>query len=368
MTVPCDCCPTHATGCALVGVQFDAVAETVAQAGWNPTNLALTADGDTASTTNSGYTTTVGNTPSTTLRVSYTMTAPQNRVRGVRLWNQAGGILTDQDGLNRFTAEFYAGPTLLTTATWQVGNGAAPFTRTLPNGLELNGVDRVVLRTLDKQIGGAVAPLWREFQLVEFQPVFACRRRSGALEWYDLAGNLVANGDVVNCETPPQPFVPDTIVMTSSAFGDDPSGAAENLCNIVPAPASTTGLNPVAGNCYDPIVGNPTITWGPTSSIELEYSGGPGNQASGAVFVAFTTTPGGTITWPASAFQMEVGETVMSNLIPGGRRAILTYVSGPAQSSPSGTIQLPGGSSIRLHGLNVSVAPPIRFRLDFITA
>lgn len=368
MVMPCDCCFTEAAGCALVGVQFDGVVESAAQPGWNQVNLAATADGVVNTSSLSGYNTAVGNTPSSSLRITYSIGTPQNRVRGVRVWNQAGSDLTDADGLNHFTAEFYAGAVLLTTATWQVGNGGAPQSRTLPNGLELNGVTSVVLRTLDKQIGGSVAPLWREFQLLEFQPVFPCRRRGGALEWYDASGNLVANGDVINCETPPQPWVPDQVVMTGQFFGDDPSGTAENLCNVTPAPSSTTGLNPVAGNCYDPVAGNPSMTFGPTSSIEMEYTGGPANQASGAVHIAFTPTPGGTITWPASAFQMEPGDTVMSNAIPGGRRAILTYVSGPAGSSPSGSIQLPGGSVIRLHGLNVSVAAPIRFRLDFITA
>lgn len=198
--MPCDCCFTEAAGCALVAVQFNAVAQTVPQAGWNPSNLGLTIDGITNTAAISGYNTAVGNTPSAELRVTYTMTAPQNRVRGIRIWNQAGSDHGDADGLNNFTAEFYAGAALLTTATWQVGNGGAPFTRTLPGGLELDGVDSVVLHTLDKQIGGSVAPLWREFQLLEFQPVFPCRRRGGALEWYDASGNLVANGDVTDCQ------------------------------------------------------------------------------------------------------------------------------------------------------------------------
>lgn len=363
--MPCDCCPITDVRCGLVGVRFDAVAETVPQAGWNQTNLALTIDGDVTSTANSGYTTNVGNTPSAALRVTYTLAVPQNRVRGVRIWNQAGSVLTDADGLNHFTAEFYAGAALLATQTWQVGNGGAPQTRTLPLGSELNGVDRVVLHTLDKQIGGNVAPLWREFQLLEFQPVFSCRRRSGVVEWYDEAGNLVPAADVFACQ--PQAFTADSLVMTTSAFGDDPSGTAENMCNVVPVPSATAGWTLSAG-CYDPTSGTPSLTWGPTSSVEMEYSNGPGGQPSGAVFLAFTMTPGGVINWPASGFVMEPGETLVSSLIPGGRRAILTYLSGPPASSPSGTIQPIGGSQLRVHGGNVSAVAPIRFRIDIVEA
>lgn len=363
--VPCSCCPVDLQGCALVSVQFDSAAETVPQAGWNQVNLAATADGITNTTALSGYNTAVGNTPSAALRITYTIATPQNRVRGVRVWNQAGGDLGDADGLNRFTAEFYAGAVLLATETWQIGNGGAAFTRTLPNGLELNGVTSVVLRTLDKQIGGSVAPLWREFQLLEFQPVYACRHRTGPLEWYDASGNLVANGDVITCETPPQPWVPDSIVMTTGAWGDDVSGTGENACNIVPAPASMVGFTPSGPGCFDPVLGVNSMTWGPTSSIEMEYDSSV--AGSGAVLSTFTV-PGHTITWPVSAFQMAPGETVMSNVIPGGRRAILTYVSGPAQNSASGTIQISSATQIRIHGLNISSVAPIRFRIDFVTA
>lgn len=366
MVMPCDCCSVQAAGCALVGVQFSGVTETVPQAGWNQVNLAATADGITATATLSGYNTAVGNTPSAALQIEYALATPQNRVRGVRLWNQAGSDLNDADGLNHFTAEFYAGAVLLTTATWQVGNGGAPQSRTLPNGLELNGVTSVVLRTLDKQIGGSVAPLWREFQLLEFQPVFSCRRRSGVLEWYDTSGNLVANGDVQSCETPPQPWVPTTVVMNTSAFGDDPSGTAENMCNVVPAPSAAVGWAAPSGGCYDPTSGTPSFTWGPTSSVEMEYGDNGNGQPSGAAFLSFTAQ-GNLITWPTSAFVMEVGDTIVSNLIPGGRRAVLTYISGPPASNGN-TLQPIGGATLRIHGSSVSVQPRIRFRLDFITA
>lgn len=366
MPAPCDCCPTGPPACALVAVQFDTVAETVPQAGWTPTNLPLTIDGVTGSVTISGYTTTVGNTPSAALRVTYGLAAAHSRVRGVRVWNQGGGDLNDQDGLNRFTAEFYAGATLLTTATWQIGNGGAPFTRLLPLGLELSGVTSVVLRTLDKQVGGSIAPLWREFQLIEFQPVFPCRRRSGVLEWYDANGNLIPATDVFRCETPPQPFVVPDLTMTGSAFGDGPDPAGENLCNVLPAPSATTGFAAPVSGCYDPVTGAPTMTWGPTASVEMEYGNPP--QTSGGVLMSFASASLGTITWPVSAFQMGVGDTLTSNQLPGGRRAVLTYLSGPAQSSASGTIQPSSATQLFLHRFTTdNTTQPIRFRIDFVT-
>lgn len=363
MPVPCDCCPTGPPQCALGSVQFTGVAETVPQAGWNQVNLAGTADGITATTSLSGYNTAVGNTPSAALRVEYTIT-PQNRVRGLRLWNQAGGDLNDADGLNNFTAEFYAGAALLATHSWQGVNGGQAQTFTLPLGTELNGVDRVVLRNLDKQIGGSVAPLWRELQLLTFQSVFPCRRRNGVVEWYDQAGNLLSSADVVVCDEPTA-FVTPTLTMNSSAFGDDPSGTAENMCSVTPTPTTATGWT-LAGACYDPTVGNPSFTWSNVSSVEMQYGDNGNGQPSGAVFISFTAVGFPTITWPTNLANMQIGEQRLSNVFGGGRRARLTYLSGPPHTATSGTIRMNGGSTLAVHPLNVSAQLPIRFRLDLI--
>ncbi len=200
MSLPCDCCPTGAPRCALVGVQFTGVAQTVAQSGWPPVSLPLTIDGITATTILSGYNSPAGIAPTPTPQVTYTHTTPQNRVRGLRLWNQGGGVLTDFDGLGPFNADFYAGVTLLTTLATSGANGGAAQSLLLPGLTELNGVDRVVIRNLGKLSTGTVAPLWRELQLVEIQTVFPCRRRlTSALEWYDQAGNLVSSADIIPC-------------------------------------------------------------------------------------------------------------------------------------------------------------------------
>lgn len=365
MPLPCDCCPTGGPQCATVAVQFTSAAETASQAGWTPVAIDATADGVTSTTALSGYTTVAGNTPSTTLRVTYTHSSPQSRVRGLRLWNQCGSDLGDADGLGHFDAAFYAGATLLTTLHCIGGNGGAPFTFPLPAGVELNGVTSVVLRNLSKQVGGTAAPLWRELQLLEYQTVFPCRRRNGTLEWYDEAGNLVPTADIEFCE-PHEPFILPDLRLVGAAFGDDPGGIGENLCNVSPAPASFTGWT-VNGACYDPTVGSPTMNWAPLSSVVMEYDE-PAAGTSGGVFVQFSSPSLGNITWPANNTDMAVGTSRMSNPFGGGRRAVLTYLSGPAAGSASGTIRMPGGINVSVHPANVSNQAPIRFRLDFVTA
>lgn len=198
MTVPCDCCPTGAPRCALVAVQFSGVVQSVAAAGWAPT-LPPTIDGITATVALSGYTSPAGIAPTPTPEVTYTHTVPLDRVRGLRLWNQGGGNLSDFDGLGAFVADFYAGATLLATLNTSGANGGAAQNLLLPGNAELNGVDRVVMRNIAKLSAGTTAPLWREIQLVEIQPVFPCRRRSGVLEWYDQNGNLIPSTDIIPC-------------------------------------------------------------------------------------------------------------------------------------------------------------------------
>lgn len=363
MTIPCPCCPFGPPRCALGSVQFTGVAETVSQPGWNQVNLAATIDGITNTSVLSGYNTAVGNTPSAALRIEYTL-PPQNRVRGVRLWNQAGSDLGDADGLNNFTAEFYTGAVLLATQSWQAVNGGQAQTFVLPFGTELSSVDRVVLRTLDKQIGGSVAPLWRELQLLTAQTVFGCRRPNGIVDWYDQAGNVLNTADVVPCEGE-TPFVAGTLTMTGGAFGDDPSGTAENMCGVTPVPSSTAGWN-LTGSCYDPVSGSPSFTWTNVTSVEMQYGDNGNGQPSGAVFIAFTVTGFPTITWATNFSNMSVGDSRLSNTFGAGRRARLTYLSGPPPTASSGTIRMNGGSTIAVHPLNVSAQLPIRFRLDLL--
>jgi hypothetical protein len=180
-------------------VQFTGVAQTTAAAGWAQVNLPATIDGITATVALSGYNSPPGVAPVPAPEVTYTHAVLQDRVRGLRLWNQCGGNLNDFDGLGAFNADFYSGPTLLTTLATSGANGGAAQTLLLPGTTELTGVDRVVIRNLAKLQAGTVAPLWRELQLVEVQTVFPCRRRSGVLEWYDQSGNPVPSTNIIPC-------------------------------------------------------------------------------------------------------------------------------------------------------------------------
>ncbi|MFC8465999.1 hypothetical protein [Streptomyces sp. NPDC057250] len=193
-------------------------------------------------------------------------------------------------------------------------------------------------------------------------PVFPCRRRNGTLEWYDLAGNLVPAASVVDCATAFVPFVLGDLRLTGGAFGDGPDSLGENLCNVAPAPVATTGFTPT-GACYDPTVGNPTMTWGPTSTVTLEYGNPP--RTSGGVFITFASVALGLITWPTNNTGMAPGEARVSNVFDGTKRAVLTYLSGP----PSGvqSIRMTGGSTLALHFATTdNVTPPIRWRLDLL--
>jgi hypothetical protein len=363
--VPCDCCPTGGPQCALVALRFDGVSETVSAAGWTQVNLPATIDGVTATAALSGYNSPGGTNPTPTPEVTYTLAVPHDRVRGLRLWNQGGGNLNDADGLGAFVADFYAGATLLATLPCVGVNGGGAQTFTFGSGVELPGVDRVVLRDLAKQQAGTVAPLWRELQLVEFHTVFPCRRRTGVMEWYDLDGNQIPTTDVVSCMEGGTPFVMPDLRLTGQFFGDGPDPAGENLCNVIPAPSAVSGFTAVGGGCFDPTVGNPTMDWVTSSSVELEYGNPP--QTSGGVNVFFSSSLG-TITWPTNNASMAVGEQRVSNVFSGNRRAVITYLSGPASTAPSQTIRMTGGSTLGIHlGTTDNTTPPIRFRLDFIT-
>lgn len=368
MSTPCPCCPTGVVACAIVQVQFQSVAQTVPEAGWNPSSLNATIDGNTGGQI-CGYTTGGATIPSTALRVEYTTPGARNRVRGLRLWNQGGNDLGDADGLGTFTAEYYAGATLLFTQACQGFNGGQIFDQWLPNDGVLDGVTRVVLRNLGTQgnVNG-VKPLWRELMLLEEAPAFPCRRANGTVEYYSVEGQLVPQQDLRICGAP-APF-PANLHMQGAFFGDGPGGVlSENVCNIVPAPSAQSGWTPEPGSCLGPTSSNPTLDWMSTASIELEYTQQPGGT-SGGVFMQYSIpgTGGGGFNWPAMTQQMNPGDVRWSTNNVAGRRARLTYVSGPLASSPSGTIRTDGNINLVVHfGTTVNVAP-IRYRIDLFAA
>lgn len=372
MPVPCDCCPVAAPArCAAGEVPFSNVLVSANPGGLPITNLASTIDG-TAGADLSGFSPPVTEAQllaNPTTAFDYVFAAPVNNLVRLRWHNGGGGDLTDQDGFGLITVTLLdAGLAPLYTTPWDLtapaGNNAIVRELNFP---AVSGVARVRFNGFHKQntaVMGTGSPLLRQVEAFVYGPVFPCRRRSGALEWYDETGNLVPNPEVVDCGGP-QPFLLPDLHLVGAAFGDDPTGLGENLCNVVPAPVAFTGWT-FNGTCYDPTTGAPTMDWAPLSSVVMEYDDPPG-ASSGGVFMQFSSPSLGPITWPTNNTDMAVGDIRASNPFGGGHRALLTYLSGPAAGSPSGTIRMPGGVNLGLHFGNVSNAAPIRFRLDFQT-
>jgi hypothetical protein len=370
MPVPCDCCAfdTGLIQCGLSPQRFDAVAQTVpGAAGWSaPISLDLTIDGIINSVVLSGYNVAGNPPPAPTPTVEYTMTTARNLVRGVRLWNQGGGVLTDSDGLGPTTVVTLldAANTVLFTGNLNAANGGAPFTTLIPGGGVANGVTTVRLSSLGKLSPSGVAPLWREFQLLQVVPLYRCRRRNGALEWYDTDGNLIPGTELVPCTAPALAPVAN-LTMNSAALGDD-AGTGEQMCNVVPAPTSMTGFTPGAPGCFDPASasGASTFTWaGPVSGVAMQYASN-GQPASGAALISFTAPAIGTIQWAANGVPMLPGETRQSLPLLGGGYAEFTYLApggGPAAGAP----RFDGGPNIRMGPAVIQAfAPPYPFRID----
>lgn len=161
--------------------------------------LTLWSDGSIAGSPFAGFNSPpVQYTAATSPVVDLIFSSPQNRITGLREWNQGGGDLGDNDGFASWDVTFYA-PGLVSLGTYNMvmGNGGTPFTLTLP--AELNNVERVRLSNMRKLSPGAtVAPLVREVRALQSRPVFACRR-NGAVQWYDTAGTLVPAAGLIIC-------------------------------------------------------------------------------------------------------------------------------------------------------------------------
>lgn len=203
LDVPCDCCPSGPPRCALVQVMFDAPTVLVS-AGTSTGTYPLTrwSDGDISGGNFTGFNSPgVDFTAVTSPVIDLSFASAQNRIRGLREWNQGGGDLNDNDGFASWDATFFDNSAVvLATGNMIMGNGGAPFTFLLPGVQELNGVKRVRLDNMRKLNPGAtVAPLVREVEALQIQTVYPCRRRTGAIEWYSEAGELVPSGDVIAC-------------------------------------------------------------------------------------------------------------------------------------------------------------------------
>ncbi|QBZ73504.1 hypothetical protein SEA_MISCHIEF19_19 [Streptomyces phage Mischief19] len=192
-----------------------------------------------------------------------------------------------------------------------------------------------------------------------------------SLRWYDLDGNDVAPGDVVPCDAPDNHAPITALTFQPVFFGDGPDGLAENLCAFSTPPTAPGNWTLVAGGCYDPPSpgGASNLGWAvpPMRSLTFEY-GNPPRASGGAYLIVSSPDLGGTVTWPTTG-QLDPGQTTLSNVTPNGRRVLLSYLSGPLGSAPSGSVQTVSGNQVWFHRNSTSgTAPPIRVRLDFLNS
>lgn len=183
------------------------------------------------------------------------------------------------------------------------------------------------------------------------------------LYWVDGATGLVVDPATFEpCVN--ETFVASAFTATGQFFGDGPDPAGENLCNVVPAPTGTTGFAAPASGCYDPTTGSPTMTWSSVSSVEFQYGNPP--HASGGAGITFSSPDLGTVTWPLTG-QLNPGAQVLSNALTAGRRVLLTYLSGPLGSSPSGSVRVTSANTVFFHQNSTDGSTaPIRVRLDIL--
>lgn len=360
MAVPCNCCPTHGEGCAPVVTAFNAVAETVAAPGWGTGGLNCTLSGHGGGEI-CGYNSPAGLGTDPTPVVEYTFATPQNRITGVRLWNQGGGDLSDQDGLSNLTKLTVLDPAnvVLFAGTLNAGNGGVPFDTVFPGALD--NVKTVRFSQLRKQVAGTVSPLWQEFAALQLQPVFPCRR-AGVLEWYDTAGNLIPTGTVTTC-VPATPLLVSQVTMSEAALGDD-AGLGERICNVSPVPSGFTGYT-LTGACYDGSPANSdTLMWaGPLNSVSMSYDSN-GSANAGAALISFAAPGIGAVTWAANGVKMLPGEVRRSLPLLGGGYATFTYLA-PAGAPANGAPSMDGGANIRLGPAAIQAFTPYNFRIDF---
>jgi hypothetical protein len=98
--------------------------------------------------------------------IDYAFAEPKFQVTLLRLYNQAGAVLTDQDGIGTATVEvFDPDDNLLFSGVLNAGNGGAPFDTVFSTPLD--NVSRVRLSDITIQVARSNAPLWREFQAVQ---------------------------------------------------------------------------------------------------------------------------------------------------------------------------------------------------------
>ncbi|MFJ5037946.1 hypothetical protein [Streptomyces parvulus] len=187
----------------------------------------------------------------------------------------------------------------------------------------------------------------------------------GTLTWRDVETNVsVDPADIQDCRTDATVVVPD-LRATGVSFNGTLAGIREAVCAVIPTPSAVQNVA-VNGTCYESnVAAQPVIDWTNTAGVEFEYNTTSGQSAGGSALV-FSSTELGTVTW-ANTGQLNPGAQLMSTPLLGGRRVLLTYISGPLGSSPSGSVRIIGNSQVWFHQNATSMTGlPIRVRLDVL--
>ncbi|GAA3750320.1 hypothetical protein GCM10022239_27020 [Leifsonia bigeumensis] len=193
-----------------VALRFDTVTVTANPNGYRIDTIGNTIDG---STSGGNYGRIFTNRADAAgVVIEYGFATPKMQLNSLRLWNNGGGILTDEDGIGGALVEvFDASDNLLWSGPLTAGNGGGIFVTAFPSPLD--GVSTVRLSQITN-LGTAAAPdiIWRELQAMQNVPqptlttqissdgfsddvtVSATEGLAGSLDW-TLYGPVPAVGD-----------------------------------------------------------------------------------------------------------------------------------------------------------------------------
>lgn len=244
--------------------------------------------------------------------IDYAFNEPQYQVTRLRLYNQAGGILTDADGIGTATLELLdPDGTVLFTGSLNAGNGGAPFDTALPTPVDNVATVRLSDITVQNPgAGGAAKPLWREFQAIrnvafpemstEINPdgisddvtVTGTEGLEGALDW-TLFGP-VPTGASGTCDDADWATAPVFESGTATVTGD---GVVTTTPTATPTTAGCYSYADILSSVYysgDVVsdVGQPAETFQvePSPGINLEKIASPNDRESFQVGQEITYT------------------------------------------------------------------------------
>jgi uncharacterized repeat protein (TIGR01451 family) len=231
-------------------LSFDDVEVTANPDGWSVQNLDITIDDSTAGTPLAGIMS--GPSDPTGVVIDYTYDEPKHQVTLLRLWNQAGGNLNDQDGIGTALVEvFDDSNNLLFSGGLNAGNGGTPFDTVFPDPLD--DVSTVRLSNITIQNVQAIRPLWREFaavQNVAFPSISTEINSDGVSDDVTVTGTEGLEGTLTWTLLGPVPVGPggncDDADWSSAPVFETGTVTVAGDGTVVTAPSNS----PTAGGCY----------------------------------------------------------------------------------------------------------------------